>query len=239
MESLEPIQKVHFFSLSWILIVIELILLSVAAVRDRLANMMATFAHGRVDSTIEGFPRNVVYDASYVPPSALPPPAFPPFRGYRCLLCLSSGPHFGVQSEDNKQIVSAVSVSSESIKQHLRKYHHSNTRDAHRSRNTSSTEPCIKHTWIQKVYASKLGYFEVAPDDPKSIHEFPQINVDSETATHEQDNSPDDRDVMMDNALPHDQKEAFFQAQLIKTTADHQVRLSETSCVWVSLECFL
>lgn len=104
-----------------------------------------------------------------------------------------------------------------------------NTRDVNRGRNTSSTDSYIRHIWIQKVYATKLGYFEVAPSDPNSTLEHSQINDDHATSTNEHDDSPSDRDVDLDIALPREQKEAFFQAQLINTTPDPQVRLSKTS----------
>jgi hypothetical protein len=195
-------------------------------VRDCFNHIIARLTPVRIDSAIQGFPKNVIYDNSYIPPVALPPPAFPPIRGYRCLLCISSGPHFG--SPDDDKHVSAVSTSLDSIKHHLRKYHDCNLKEANSQSNarTFSDGGFITEIWIQKVYASKLGHFEVIPQTPSNLslpdatdHAQPEKALSDSTTTVEFAI----QSAASADTSQHDLCKAFFDAQVLTPLGDPQV----------------
>lgn len=106
---------------------------------------------------IRNFPQRVIYNSNFVPPLFQPAPALAPEKGYRCLLCSASGPHFigcgNHLDADNR--ISAVSVSKESMEKHVRKYHYDATTPHY------CDADHVKTVWIQKIYSNNLGYFEV------------------------------------------------------------------------------
>jgi hypothetical protein len=129
------------------------------------------------DSAIQGFPMIVRYDEHYIPPPALPPPVQPPTKGWRCTRCGQTGPHYGKHTTG---AISAVSTSLDSIKTHLRT-HHPQTKLLHGPGNWL-WEYFIKETLVQKIYSSRLGYYEVSTAEAADLADSDALQTHEELA---------------------------------------------------------